>query len=133
MKKQRDIFLNAYYSTTPRAGVNTSVAGWMNDTANIQYDEQVEIQRGDKTRSIPPRIVLNLSKKMVVRDGFGNQQDFKEMFKYFFAGYNQYILQIMQRLDPEFLLEVLGELEAEMLADKAQSQLTLEPADQPAN
>lgn len=118
--KQKSIYLLGFYSTKPRAGVNTSVKGWMSNPDNLQYDEKVEITRGIKgAAATGAKIRLNLSTKTVERNGFNEDRDFKSLFKYFFSGYHQYITAIMTQLDPVYLSSVLDELQAEMEAAQA--------------
>ena len=100
----------------PKQGVNTSKAGWMNDTNNLRYDEKVEITRGLKKNAGTAKIVLNFSKKTVDRNNFNENRDFKELFKYFFAGYAQYMSTVMIQLDPTWMDAMVEELEAEMKA-----------------
>lgn len=116
MAKEKDIYLVAFYYMKPRPGVNTAIKGWMNDKANVRYDERVEISRGLKKDTDAANILLNLSKKTVERNRFNEDRDFKNLFKYFFGGYHQYITQVMTQLDPDYLKTILVELEAEMKA-----------------
>lgn len=116
MAKEKDIYLVAFYYMKPRPGVNTAIKGWMNDKANVRYDERVEISRGLKKDTYAANILLNLSKKTVERNRFNEDRDFKNLFKYFFGGYHQYITQVMTQLDPDYLKTILDELEAEMKA-----------------
>jgi hypothetical protein len=104
----------------PKPGVNTSIKGWMNDKANLRYDERVEVTRGLKKDTTAANIILNFSKKTVEKNSFNGDKEFKPMFKYFFGGYHQYITQVMTQLDPEYLKTVLDELEEEMKAAEAE-------------
>ena len=112
----------AFYTMKPKPGVRTNKAGWMKDTSNLQYDEKVEITRGLKNSSATAKIIINLSNKTVERNGFNDNKDFKGLFKYFFAGYHNYITAVMKQLDQSYLESVLDELEAEMQADQAQNK-----------
>lgn len=125
--KQKSIYLAGFYGMKPRAGVNTNIKGWMKDPSNLQYDEKVEITRGEKRHAIAPRIVLNLSDKIVVKNGFNDDRDFKSLFKYFFGGYHQYITTIMEQLDPAFLIEIVDELQAEMDAAEEAKAIEVVP------
>lgn len=121
----KNIYLLGHYSMKPRPHVNTTKKGWMSDPANLQYDERVEITRGLKNSSIQAKIVLNLSTKTVERNGFNEDRDFKSLFKYFFGGYHKYMTQVMAQLDPNYMTEIVDELEAEMnaaIAEQAASQ-----------
>ena len=118
----KHIHLVAFYSLRPKPGVNTSVKGWMNDTNNLLYDEKVEITRGVRNSVKTANVILDLVTKTVVRNSFNDNRDFKELFKYFFAGYHKYITEIMTQLDPAYLTAILDELEAEMKAEQENAE-----------
>lgn len=122
--RQKDIYLVAYYTKKARAGVNTSVKGWMNNPDNVQYDEKVEITRGEKKSALDAGLVLNLSKQTVNRNRFGERENkFDDFFKYFFKGYHQYITTVMTQLDAEYFNKMLDEMQTELDAgtDSVQS------------
>jgi hypothetical protein len=100
----------------PKDHVNTSVKGWMNDPENIRYDESIEITRGIKKNSNAAKVIVNLSAKTIERNSWNNDADFNLLFKYFFASYHKYIIEVMTQLDPEYLERIVNELEAEMKA-----------------
>lgn len=114
MHNKNNIYLVAFYGMKPRKGVNTSRKGWMDNKDNLQYDEKVEITRGQKKSSVLANVILNLSQKSVERNTFNDDRDFRSFFKYYFGGYDQYITAVMTQLDPEYLTSILDELEAEM-------------------
>lgn len=122
MAKEKDIYFVAFYYMKPRPGVNTAIKGWMEDKSNLRYDERVEVTRGLKKDSHAANILLNMSKKTVERNRFNDDKDFKNLFKYFFGGYHQYITQVMTQLDPDYLKSILDELEAEMEATKSEEE-----------
>ena len=122
MTNKHDIYLVAFYGMKPRQGVNTSVKGWMADKNNLQYDEKVEITRGQKKSSSLANVILNLSQKSVERNTFNDDKDFRSFFKYYFGGYDQYITAVMTQLDPTYLTTILDELEAEMKEAQANEQ-----------
>lgn len=122
MTNKHDIYLVAFYGMKPRRGVNTSKKGWMADKNNLQYDEKVEITRGQKKSSSLANVILNLSQKSVERNTFNDDRDFKSFFKYYFGGYDQYITAVMTQLDPTYLTAILDELEAEMKEAQANEQ-----------
>jgi hypothetical protein len=122
MFNKNNIYLVAFYGMKPRRGVNTSVKGWMADKNNLQYDEKVEITRGQKKSSSLANVILNLSQKNVERNTFNDDRDFKSFFKYYFGGYDQYITAVMTQLDPTYLTAILDELEAEMKEAQADEQ-----------
>lgn len=115
---QKGIYLLAFYVAKPRDPRQTYKAGYMKDPANIQYDERIEITKGlkDKHR-MSAKVVLDLTNKKIVSNGFNHNTGFDEMFKYFYEGYSQYISAIMNQLDPEFMLAYA---QAEIEAAKAE-------------
>ena len=117
----RNIYLAAFYSMRPRDHVRTNRAGWQADASNIQYDERVEITRGTKKNSTDAKILLNLSTKTVERNSWGDNRSFNDLFKYFFGGYHQYMTQVMTKLDPEYFVEMLEEMKAELKEEMAAS------------
>ena len=119
MHNKNNIYLVAFYGMKPRKGVNTSRKGWMDNKDNLQYDEKVEITRGQKKSSALANVILNLSQKSVERNTFNDDRDFRSFFKYYFGGYDQYITAVMTQLDPEYLTSILDELEAEMKQTEA--------------
>ena len=104
----------AFYSITPRRGVNTSKKGWMADKNNLQYDERLEITRGLKKNSNIANVILNLSDKTIAKNNFNDNSDFRSFFKYYFGGYHKYISTVMKELDPAYLEEFLKDMEAEV-------------------
>ena len=114
MQKEKDIFLVAHYYMKPNTTVNTTKAGWKNDPNNVQWDETVEITRGTKKNAIDAKIVLNLSKKEVVRDSISNGRSFDQLFCYFFEGYSQYMTTVMKQIDSGYLLQTLDKMQREI-------------------
>lgn len=112
MKKQ-SIYLVANYVTRPKNPKMTHIKGYMTDPANHQYDEQVAIQIKLRRKDVQAKVVLNLSTKTVERNGFNQNTDFNEMFKYFFKGYHKYITEIMVQLDAEYFNQMLDEMQSE--------------------
>lgn len=105
MKKEQ-IYLVAYYSMRPQRRSQTQIKGWMNNPDSVQYDEQVAITRRLKNNDLTmAKIILDMTNKKVVRNGWGTTTDFDEMFKYFSNGYPQYTYQVMSRLDPEYMTQ----------------------------
>jgi hypothetical protein len=76
----------------------------MEDSSNVQYDEQVAITRRLKNndRSMA-KIILDMTNKKIVRNGWGTDVNFDDMFKYFSKSYPEYTYRIMASLDPEYL------------------------------
>jgi hypothetical protein len=92
----------------PRNPKMTHIKGYMKDPANIQYDERVEITRGLNAKDQSyASIVLNLNKKTVVKNTFKDDRDFDTMFKYFLEAYPQYMIELMKKLDAEYLEQFL--------------------------
>lgn len=101
----KSIYLVAYYYQKPKTSrVRTSRAGWMNDQNNVAWDEQVAVCRQLKNRDLTTaKIILDLVRKQVVRNGWANQRSFDELFQHFQQGYPQYTTEIMNQIDPSYL------------------------------
>jgi hypothetical protein len=88
----------------------------MNNPDNIRYDERIEITRGIKKNANTAKVIVNLSAKTIERNSWNNDADFNLLFKYFFASYHKYIIEVMTQLDPVYLDQIVNELEDEMKA-----------------
>ena len=114
MKKQ-SIYLIANYVARPRNPRKTHVAGYMKNPDNVQFDEQVQISTRLRSKDITTaKIIMNLSDKVVQQNNFNGNRDFKELFKYFFKGYNKYITEVTVKLDAEYFNSILDEMQAEL-------------------
>ena len=111
MSTNKSIFLVAYYFMRPQSRVRTQVKGWMQTEKNMQFDEQVAVTRrlknSDQTTA---KVILDLSKKSVVRNGWGSTEQFDELFKYFHASYPKYTTEVMAMLDPVYLERINAEM-----------------------
>lgn len=108
----KSIYLVAFYFMKPRNRVQTQNKGWMDNQQNLVYDEKVAVARNLKKSDIATaKIILDLGKKSVVRNGWNNDLDFDRLFEYFHKGYPQYTNTVMNELDPEYLkkFEVVAE------------------------
>ena len=74
--KNNDLYLIASYTAKPRNPKMTKVAGYMKDPANIVYDEKVEFSIGTKNKDINAGVMLNLTKRQVVKNKFQPDADF---------------------------------------------------------
>jgi len=101
---KNSIYLIAYYYLRPGHRVNTQTAGWMKESKNLAYDEKVAVSRrlsrNDETMA---KVIIDLYNKKVIRNGWGNDLTFDQIFEYFHKGYPQYTTSIMTSLDPEYL------------------------------
>lgn len=114
MSKQKSIYLVAQYMMKPRDHVNTSVKGWMDNPDNIRYDENVQISKQLRTKDLNAQVVLDLSNKKVEKNAFHTNKTFDEIFEYFFVNYNQYVVQVMGALDPEYVEALVARLTEQM-------------------
>lgn len=126
MSNKKNVYLVAFYSMKPRPGVNTSVKGWMNNKENLQYDERLEITKGLKKNSHLANVILDLSDKVITKNSFNDESDFRSFFKYFFGGYHKYISTVMKEIDPAYLEEFLSDMEAEVKAAEESAKETAE-------
>lgn len=137
MSKTKGIFLVAQYYKKPQPHVNTSKKGWMDNPANIRWDEQMLVTRGLKSKDSNAQVILNLGEKTVVRNTFSQDKTFDELFIYFLNGYSQYLVPVMGQLDRAYLEAIAAELQAQLPPETmtdaemktAQAAQTIQPAD----
>ncbi|CAB4130325.1 hypothetical protein UFOVP116_382 [uncultured Caudovirales phage] len=93
--KNTDLYLLAQYAMKPRDTSQTKVSGYMQDPANVTYDEMVEISKSlrDADR-IKNNVILNLTTKQVVKNSFNATATFDEMIKYYCDAYPSYLAQL---------------------------------------
>lgn len=108
------IYLLAYYYMRPaNKRVSTQTKGWMATASNMQYDEQVTVAKKLKTVDLTTaKIILDLGNKKVVRNGWGSENSFDELFGYFLNGYPKYTAEVMSVLDPEYMTRFMTQLSA---------------------
>lgn len=100
--KNNDLHLVAYYTLKPRDPAMTKIRGYMSNPENIYYDEMINITRGLKDRDRSSAgIVLNLSKKTIVKNIKLPDKKWDELFIYFQEGYSEYINTVMAEIDKE--------------------------------
>ena len=93
------IYLIAQYSIRPQRNVKTQQAGWMANPNNISYDESIAIARKIKTKDHQTaKIILDFTKRVVVKNTWNDGRSFEEMFSYFYNGYPKYIDPILAQL-----------------------------------
>lgn len=100
----KSIYLVAHYFMRPRGQVKTQFKGWMKDNDNTMYEEKVTITRNLKKDDLSSaKIIIDLSKKSIVRNGWNNLDNFDQLFEFFHEGYPQYTTTVMRQIDPEYL------------------------------
>lgn len=102
---KKSIYLVAHYFIRPRtARTRTQIKGWMKVDDNLSYDEQVAIATKLKNNDYQTaKIILDLSNKKIIRNGFQSESTFDQLFGYFLKNYPQHIAVPMSRLDPDYL------------------------------
>lgn len=107
----KSIYLVAYYFQKPASNrVKTAKPGWMKETNNVSWDEQVAITRNLKNRDLTmSKIILDLANKRVVRNSWRSETGFNELFKYFSGNYPEQTRGIMMQLDPAYYFTMFPE------------------------
>lgn len=122
--KQKNIYLVATYIMKPKDHVNTSRKGWMDDPANVRYDEKVEVTRGLKNRDASSaNVILDLTNLMITRNTFKTERTFDEIFLYYFNNYNKYLIPVMGQLHPEYLDQIAKGIEEQMASMPTESEV----------
>lgn len=91
MKNKNDLHLIATYTARPRDPSKTKIAGYMKDPANIVYDERVEFSIGTKTKDINAGVILNLTKREIIKNNFNPDATFEDVVKYYCKAYPEYM------------------------------------------
>lgn len=96
------MFLVATYVMKPRNPNRTKEKGYMKDPANIQYDEQLYVVRKlNKKDQTYGKIIIDFAQKKIVRNGFNPELSYKDLVKYFYTNYENYLKPVLQGMDPE--------------------------------
>ena len=103
----KGIFLIAKYTQRPKNPNMTHLKGYMQDSNNWQWDEQVQVANKVRTKDITnAQVILNLVDGEVVRNGLSNNRDFPALFKLFYKDYEQYIHDAVKAINPNLELVV---------------------------
>ena len=96
----RKIYLVAFYFMRPKnQRVRTNVPGWIKDQNNITWDEQIAITTKLKNNDLTTaKIILNLTDKSVMINGWNGNKDFDELFDHFYKNYKKDIHPVVERL-----------------------------------
>lgn len=105
--KNKDIYLLAFYHIKPKDPGKTKIVGYMKDMANLDFDESINITRGLKDKdSVGAKVILNLTKQQVVKNGWNENKDFPELLGHYQEGYPKYINPLLAQLYPEVTNEI---------------------------
>ena len=109
------IYLIATYFAKPRDPRKTHLKGYMKDPANIRWDEALTMTRGLKTRdSTNGGIILDITKRKLVKDSRTTGKDYDQLIRYFFMNYDRQLVPVLAQVDPDLLQTIAGELKAEL-------------------
>jgi len=90
--KDQSIYLLGRYTAKPKDPRMTAVPGYMRDRNNIRYDEEIAIVRGISSKDrVNHNVVLNLTEEKVLKNSFGENYDFAQLFEYFYKGFGEQI------------------------------------------
>ena len=98
MSKQKDIFIIAQYYAKPRNPKLTYQKGYMDNEANIVWDERIDVTHGLKQKDLlAAKVIINISAQRVEKDGFKSGKSFDELFEYFYTSNPKQISQAIKR------------------------------------
>lgn len=100
----KSVYLVAYYFQKPsHQRVQTQKAGWMKDSNNVSWDEQVAITRNLKNKDITiAKVIIDLANLKVVRNSWNSATTFDELLVYFSKNYHDQVKNIMMQLNPDY-------------------------------
>lgn len=98
----------AYYMIKPKHNrVATQVKGWMSDSDNVAYDEQIAVAVKLKKNDLQTaKIILDLSNRTVYRNSWNNGKSFDDLFEHFYTGYQKYLDPVINQLGYEMVSNV---------------------------
>ena len=92
--------LIARYILKARKGAPTHIKGWMDDDANVQWDETVVITKGLRSKALcEAQVILDLDDKLIVKNWKSNEDiefTFERLYQYYRKHYADYIDRFMQ-------------------------------------
>lgn len=94
-----NIYLIAKYTGRPVDPTQTFRPGYMKDSNNIQYDEQLYISRGLRDKDLKNQVILNLTEEKIVKNTFKPGSNFEEIFTHYYEGYAEYINDCVNQLN----------------------------------
>ena len=87
--------------------VGTQVKGWMSESDNVAYDEQIAVATKLKTNDLQTaKIILDLSNRTVYRNSWNNGKSFDDLFEHFYTGYQKYLDPVINQLGYEMVKNV---------------------------
>jgi hypothetical protein len=119
----KTVYLVAYYMIKPKhKRVGTQVKGWMSESDNVAYDEQIAVATKLKTNDLQTaKIILDLSNRTVYRNSWNNGKSFDDLFEHFYTGYQKYLDPVINQLGYE-MVENVPETATETAPDTISSQ-----------
>jgi hypothetical protein len=89
---KKKVYIVAQYFAKPKDKRKSSVAGYMKNPDNVQWDEQIGVSIGIKDKQLQTaKVVLNINDQLVVKNGFNTDKSFMELFEYFYSASPQEI------------------------------------------
>lgn len=89
MAQTRYLICN-YYMVPVKPGL-TSIPGWQNDPANVQYDEQISFDSKIRNKDQTASIILDLKEKTIVQNKLDAKLTYDQSFDYFYKAYKSHI------------------------------------------
>ena len=104
----KNVYLVAYYMIKPKhSRVATQIKGWMSESDNVAYDEQIAVVTKLKTNDLQTaKIILDLSNRTVYRNSWNNGKGFDDLFEHFYTGYQKYLDPVINQLGYEMVSNV---------------------------
>lgn len=104
----KNVYLVAYYMIKPKHNrVATQVKGWMSNSDNVAYDEQIAVSVKLKKNDLQTaKIILDLTNRTVHRNSWNNGKSFDDLFAHFYAGYQKYLDPVINQLGYEMVSNV---------------------------
>lgn len=90
-------------------------AGNLSIPDNTYHDEVFDIANKVKNRDLQTAsIIIDLSSKKIVKNGFNKDATFDDLFKYFLIAYERMVSTVMGEIDPVYLKEMQDKIVKEV-------------------
>lgn len=99
--KQTKMYVLAYYVKQPLVSGSTRFAGYVKDSSNVSFQEQIIVASKIKDRDYQTAgIILDPINKKVVKNTWKPNSDFASLWSYFTTNYESYLKPLNEIVNP---------------------------------
>lgn len=99
--KQPKMYVLAYYVKQPLINGSTRFAGYVKDSSNVSFQEQIVVASKIKDRDYQTAgIILDPINKKIVKNTWKPNSDFNSLWSYFTTNYESYLKPLNEIVNP---------------------------------